>query len=113
MPGSDIDRFDLLPAAVVVLGDVVGVDHEGLDGIAILDGLGISLPLIVQLGDGLADGHGGLSAGAGDLAFSDQSLDVGRAAGQSLTKTKYNCERQKVHNQKTMHSVDACPQENL
>ena len=67
-----------MPAAVVVLFDVVAVDHEGLDGIAGLDGLA-SLPLVVQLGDGLADAHGRLGAGTGDLALSDQGLDVGGA----------------------------------
>ena len=66
----------LLPATVVVVGNVVAVDHEGLDGIAGLDLLA-SLPLVVQLGDGLADGDGGLGAGAGDLAVGDQGLDVG------------------------------------
>ena len=82
-----------MPAAVVVVSNIVGVDHEGRDGVTIFK-LSTVFPLIVLLSNGLADGDRGLCTGAGCTAFSDQSLDIGGAVNtveQSLGAGCIDC----------------------
>ena len=83
----------LLPAFGAEFGNVVSVDHEGFDGIARFNFFACC-PLVVQFSNGLADGHGRLSAGTGYLAFCDEGLDVGGAVyavDQSLGACCFSC----------------------